>query len=96
MHGCEIILSIQTFTAAKQGSSVISFPLFKESRFMGDPCVLWFTAFLRYTSSGGGDAAATWGEEQDHREEDPAGPPDHPGKEQAQLRANWTSWSHGY
>lgn len=63
---------------------------------MGDPCVLWFTAFLRYTSSGGGDAAAPWGEEQDHWEEDPAGPPDHPGKEQTQLRAHWATWSHGY
>lgn len=63
---------------------------------MGHPCVLWFTAFLRYTSSGGGDAAAPWGEEQDHWEEDPAGPPDHPGKEQTQLRAHRTSWPHGY
>lgn len=68
----------------------------KESRYMGDPCVLWFTAFLRYTSSGGGDAAAPWGEEQDDWEEDSAGPPDYPGKEQTQLWAHWTPWPHGY
>lgn len=63
---------------------------------MGDPCVLWFTAFLRYTSSGGGDAAAPRGEEQDYWEEDPAGPPDHSGKEQTQFRAHRTSWPHGH
>lgn len=64
---------------------------------MGCSRVLWFTAaFLRYTSPGGGVAAAAGGEEQDHWEEDSTGSSNHPGEEQAQLRAHWTPWSHGY